>query len=88
MPTRLALRRQNSGVFKGEPTEADMARIRVPTLVIWGDKEAQVPLEKGERVKRAIPGARMAVISNVGHIPSIEKPVEFGRILTKFADER
>jgi pimeloyl-ACP methyl ester carboxylesterase len=76
---------EQSGLSRGEPSEDALKRIRLPTLLIWGDQDELVPLAVGRKAKQAIPGARLVVLANVGHIPSLERPVEFARIVAAFA---
>jgi pimeloyl-ACP methyl ester carboxylesterase len=41
--------------------------VTVPTLVIHGDIDPLVPLDAGEATARAIPGAELLVIADMGH---------------------
>ena len=60
------------------------AEIRAPTLVVWGRQDKLMPLALGERLARTIPGARLEVIEGCGHLPSVERPEEFNRIVEGF----
>ena len=53
-------------VASGDRTSA-LADVRVPTLVIHGDVDPLVPLSAGEATARAIPGAELLVIPDMGH---------------------
>jgi pimeloyl-ACP methyl ester carboxylesterase len=44
-----------------------LADVRVPTVVIHGDVDTLVSLSGGEATARAIPGARLVVIADMGH---------------------
>jgi pimeloyl-ACP methyl ester carboxylesterase len=54
-----------------------LAKITVPTLVVWGGSDEIVPIAQGRAYAQGIPGARLSIIPDCGHGPSIEKPVEF-----------
>jgi pimeloyl-ACP methyl ester carboxylesterase len=56
----------------------------LPTLLIRGLKDAVVPQGCIDAYRRAIPGARVAIIPGVGHRPEIEHPGEFIRIVKQF----
>jgi pimeloyl-ACP methyl ester carboxylesterase len=84
--TRQAIIR-DSGLAKAELNDAAMAQIRVPTLLIWGDRDELIPLEHGHAAARAIPGARLVVLNDIGHIPSVECPAEFARVVDEFASQ-
>jgi pimeloyl-ACP methyl ester carboxylesterase len=67
----------DSGLRKAELSLEAAATIAVPTLLVWGDKDALIPLSVGEAALGAIPDARLVVFENIGHIPSVECPFEF-----------
>jgi pimeloyl-ACP methyl ester carboxylesterase len=60
------------------------ATLAVPTLVIWGDQDTTTPLEQGQELARVIPGARLAVMAGIGHMPQIEDAEQFNRLLLAF----
>ena len=55
-----------------------------PTLIIVGDQDAFTPIESANYMHTRIPGSEMAIISQSGHIPSMEQPDEFNLLLKKF----
>lgn len=61
-----------------------LAAIRVPTLVIHGDKDPLVPAANGRRLARKIMGARLVIYPNVGHIPIIENAEQFNHDVLTF----
>jgi pimeloyl-ACP methyl ester carboxylesterase len=65
-----------------------VARVRVPTLVLWGREDAWVPVEHADRFVAAIPGSRKVVIEGCGHLPQEERPAEVTRLLQEFLDIR
>lgn len=52
-------------------------RIKVPTLLVWGEQDGIVTPAYGEAYRALIPGAKMAVIPRAGHFPHIEQPAAF-----------
>lgn len=53
-----------------------LARIDVPTAVLWGAHERLFPVSHGERYAAAIPGAKLRVIPDCGHMLPFECPEE------------
>ena len=53
-------------------------------LVVWGKEDRIVPLESAELYRRAIPGAELKLIEHCGHLPHLERPDEFLRIVDGF----
>ena len=64
-----------------------LARIRVPTLVLWGASDAIVSPEYGGAYSRLIPGARFDVIDAAGHHPEIEQPAAVADRIVAFMKE-
>jgi pimeloyl-ACP methyl ester carboxylesterase len=61
-----------------------LERITAPTLAVWGEHDPMVPVELGEQVAAAIPGAEFVVIKHAGHVLMWEQPAEFNQVLTSF----
>ncbi|HKA54877.1 MAG TPA: alpha/beta hydrolase, partial [Candidatus Binatia bacterium] len=57
---------------------------RVPTLLVWGTKDAIVPRGCIKAYQKAIAGAQVAEIAGVGHRPEIENSAEFVRAVRAF----
>jgi pimeloyl-ACP methyl ester carboxylesterase len=49
-------------------------RIDVPTLVVWGEADRLLPKELARAWQRGIPGAKLVLLLECGHLPHIEKP--------------
>lgn len=59
-----------------------LARIGVPTLVLWGAADRVVKPEYGRAYAEHVPGARFELIADAGHHPEIEQPEDFaGRVV-------
>ena len=61
--------------------------LALPTLVIWGARDAVTPLPQGTHLAGLIPGARLTVLPTAGHIPAIESPAPFNDALVAFVRE-
>ena len=64
-----------------------MHRIRVPTLVIWGENDRILPPAYGTAFANAIPGARLETIPACGHVPYAEKPETLASTISEFASK-
>jgi pimeloyl-ACP methyl ester carboxylesterase len=62
-------------------------RIKVPTLVIWGDDDQVLPLAYGEAWRDLIPRAHLEVIANCGHLAQIEKAARVVDLVTAHIEE-
>jgi pimeloyl-ACP methyl ester carboxylesterase len=59
-------------------------RIKVPTLLIWGEHDGIVTPAYGVSYCKLIPDARLALIPQAGHLPQIEQPQAFLAELRQF----
>lgn len=58
--------------------------LKPPTLILWGDRDREVPITDGERLHREIPGSRFFVFKNCGHLPHEEYPESFVKLVSEF----
>ena len=61
-----------------------LPQIRAKTLVLWGAGDRIVAVDYGKKFARLIPGARLEVIPECGHLIPLEKPAEFHGAVTEF----
>ena len=59
-------------------------RIAVPTLIVWGANDSVVPPEYASDFGRRIPGARVELIEQAGHLPHLEQPAAVAEIVSGF----
>jgi 3-oxoadipate enol-lactonase len=68
-----------------EPPESErLAEVKVPTLVLTGDEDVADIHRVADRLAAGIPGAERATIADAAHLPSLERPEEFDRIVLGF----
>ena len=60
-------------------------RVRVPTLIIWGEQDGIVAPEYGEKLSQALPDARLTMVPGAGHYPQIEQLNEVAGAINRFA---
>ncbi len=65
-----------------------LARITVPTLLLWGESDGLVTTDYGRAYCKAIPNAEFRVIPSTGHVPQLERPQAFVDHIVRFLDER
>jgi len=66
----------NPGVLK---------QIRAPTLMIWGDRDAG-PVSVAEYFHSLVPGSKLVVIENMGHLGLIEQPKKISGAVIEFLE--
>ncbi len=60
------------------------SRVSVPTLLLWGENDADTPLWQAETLKKLIPDAGLITFPDAGHYSYLEKPADSVRILHYF----
>jgi pimeloyl-ACP methyl ester carboxylesterase len=61
-----------------------LTRVRVPTLLLYGDKDIRAPLSVARQLHSAIPGSSLVVLPDVGHICNIEASGGFNAAVRSF----
>ena len=64
-----------------------LRRINVPALVIVGESDSFTPPEQMEVVAKQIPGSIFEIIPNAGHVPNLEQPEVFNKLLEGFYNQ-
>ena len=70
--------------WDAERISRDAHLIDKPTLLLWGENDREIPLADGERLHTEIPGSRLIVFLNCGHLPHEEYPEAFTNLVTDF----
>ena len=76
-------------IIRGEDFLDDIVKtIKRPTLIVWGREDGLLPLSDGERFNKDIAGSKLVVFDECGHVPNIEKAMEFNAAVLKFLGEK
>ncbi len=67
-----------------ERLDERISALTVPTLVLWGENDAMIPLAIGRRIHELVPSSQLEVIPQCGHLPNLEKPAQLVEHLLKF----
>ncbi|HQT90196.1 MAG TPA: alpha/beta hydrolase [Acidiphilium sp.] len=63
-----------------------LGALTMSTLVLWGERDALVPLATGRHLAAALPNARFEVLTNCGHLPTLEKPSEAAALFARLVN--
>lgn len=65
-----------------------LENLRIPVLLVWGDKDAVFPLEQqGRELKQILPQAKLLILKNAGHPAYLDRSEEFNELLMDFIEE-
>jgi pimeloyl-ACP methyl ester carboxylesterase len=80
--------RSTMAVVTRRAVEAELGRVRTPTLVVHGAEDSAIVMPRARRMADAIAGARLCIVPRAGHTSSIEEPAAVTRALASFLDEQ
>jgi pimeloyl-ACP methyl ester carboxylesterase len=76
-----AFKRQQTAIMARPDNRALLPTISCPTLVLVGREDALTPPSLAEEIAAGIPGARLEIIPECGHLSSLEQPEAVNRAL-------
>jgi pimeloyl-ACP methyl ester carboxylesterase len=59
----------------------------VPTMLLWGANDLEVPVEEAQHIQQQIPGTKLSEIEDCGHFPQLETPEVFAWQVMQFLSE-
>lgn len=75
---------QQTAIIGRPDSRPGLAAIGCPTLVIVGDGDVLTPPEGAEEIANGIPGSRLSVIRDSGHLSTLEQPAAVTRSMVEF----
>lgn len=75
---------QQTAIIGRPDSRPGLPAIRCPTLVIVGDGDVLTPPERAEEIANGIPGARLSIIRDSGHLSTLEQPSAVTRDMAQF----
>ncbi len=70
-----------------EPIREGLGTIAAPVLILWGRRDRILPVGQALDAAGRIPGARLHIFERCGHMPNVEYPEAFNRLVLEFLDE-
>ncbi len=69
-----------------ESPEAILGQIKVPVLLVWGEKDGAIPVSNAADYQRLLPRSELVTFPGVGHLPQEENPRESVAPVRKFLE--
>lgn len=76
--------RQGRGSAVSKIPDELLQQINTETLIIWGENDRLFPVEFGKKATEIIPNSKFHLIQNSGHLPHMDQPKIFNKILLDF----
>jgi pimeloyl-ACP methyl ester carboxylesterase len=64
-----------------------LPELSASTLIVWGRNDRIVPVAGAYEYEQLIPNARRVIFEDTGHVPMLERPARFNRLVEEFFDE-
>jgi pimeloyl-ACP methyl ester carboxylesterase len=80
------LRGQREEMFRS--LHVGLGSLTVPTLIVWGDRDAAVPVAHAYVAEKLIPHSEVRIMERCGHTPQAERPEEFNELVLGFLSAR
>jgi pimeloyl-ACP methyl ester carboxylesterase len=61
-----------------------ISTLAAPTLILWGERDPWIPLERGEALHAALPQSTLVIIPATGHLPMEEDATTFNAALLEW----
>jgi pimeloyl-ACP methyl ester carboxylesterase len=68
--------------------DAEARLLDVPVDAIWGERDRMVPVADAAALLRAVPSARLRLMTGCGHLPMVEDPAAFAALLAELSGLR
>lgn len=80
------LRRRNTNALVAsiEPNDLlveEFEQLKMPVTIIWGKEDCVISPESVNILRRLIPNAKARIVERCGHVPQLERPAEFARLV-------
>lgn len=77
---------QAAYALAGYDTRDRLPEIRIPTLLIWGNRDLLVPVPAAFAYRRKIQDAELSLLDDTGHMIQMERPARFNHDVEEFVD--
>ena len=64
-----------------------LPKVRVPSLVVWGENDDIIPVERSDELTAALQDSRRVILKGAGHACYLDRPDEFHAELERFLSE-
>ena len=78
---------QQQAMLARPDSHDDLRTVRVPTLIACGREDTATPRAEHERMHASVPGSRLEVFEQCGHLSTIEQPEAVTALLTRWLAE-
>ena len=67
-------------------TDAELAKITVPTAIVLGDHDEAITRAHTEHMAEVIPGAKLVILPDASHFAMLQDPAGYNKAVRDFID--
>lgn len=76
--------RESLKLIVNENLEVDLAKIKMPTLIVWGENDGLTPLGQGKIMNRLIGGSKLVIIPEANHRLPLDQVARLAKEMVEF----
>jgi pimeloyl-ACP methyl ester carboxylesterase len=76
--------RQSRALQRRPDQQATLRKAKTPTLIVCGEHDALCPIRRHEFMAHLMPNARLEIIQDAGHLPTLERPEDVTSLLFRW----
>ncbi len=80
--------RQQAAIMNRVDSRPSLGMIKCPALVICGRQDALTPVAMSEEIAQGIPGAKLEVVEDCGHMSTMERPEQVAALMRRWLEAR
>ena len=65
----------------------ELGKLGIPTLIIWGREDASLPVSNAETMHQLMPGSRLEILDNAGHLANFDQADSFNELVIDFLSD-
>lgn len=85
---QLLINKPDNAYWAPSPVLERLTQLKIPALVMWGEKDPWLETTLGQRFADDIPDATLKIYKGAGHVPMEEQPAESAADLREFLNEK
>lgn len=86
--SRLSFMSSLLGLKKSTLTQEKLEKILTPTLIIWGKDDKVIPIKNATTFYTSIKNSKHLEMERCGHVPFVEEPELFSKLVLQFLSEK
>jgi len=76
------------GLKNAENISEKLKTISIPTLIVWGERDPVIPIKYADSFVSSIQDCRFYRMDNCGHVPYVDEPEKFAKLVIDFLREK